>query len=231
MSVTSIAKPIWQQEVDRAREQFEASVTEHEMTVLLDTLDEGKPYRHVRFSKPGTSIWSFSLVTWPGRLAISGDLQDHTFSRLHDMFAFFRGSRQVNVSYWAEKLKAEGQNTSLGENRFSSERYREEVERFIQDQRDDLTKADFREFEAHARQELLSHGPDFIEEAHDVLNGFRWYPSSDRSSGREIRCHDVWEWDLRGYDHHFLLALHAIQYGVNTYLAAFPDRFIPEGAN
>ncbi len=82
-------------------EEFLKDVQHHQMTIPLN---EGV-YRHVRFrsTKHGWNQW-FDLTTWPGMLTISGDMGTWSFSRLPDMFDFFRGSK-INPSYWAEKLQ------------------------------------------------------------------------------------------------------------------------------
>ena len=41
---------------------FAEDVAEHELTVRRD---DGL-YRHLRFQKPGTWIYGFDLITWPG---------------------------------------------------------------------------------------------------------------------------------------------------------------------
>ncbi|MBN7389249.1 hypothetical protein I3U52_24390 [Mycobacteroides abscessus subsp. abscessus] len=80
---------------------LEVSTRNHKMTVLRDD----DLYRHVRFAEPGTSIWHFDLVTWPGHLVISGDIGGYHFARLPDMFEFFRKPvGYINAHYWAEKL-------------------------------------------------------------------------------------------------------------------------------
>lgn len=221
----------YDREVRRARDQFKAATTDHQMTVLLDTLDDGTPYRHVRFAKPGTGIWSWSLLTWPGYLAINGDIGGFTFCRLHDMFDFFRGPGSINPGYWGEKVVAGARGTEHGENRYSSERFVESVNENVEWARDELTKGDFKRLKAAVAAELTDQPPEYIEEAHERLNDFSWNPS-DLGSGYQggFEFHDTWDWDLRGYDHHFLLACHAVQWGVNRYLAEHPGRFIPEGA-
>jgi hypothetical protein len=84
----------------RAAAQFEQMVERHEMTILLD---EGL-YRHVRFRRPDELGYWFDLVTWPGYLAINGDLiSGYTFARIEDMFNFFAGDH-INPMYWAEKI-------------------------------------------------------------------------------------------------------------------------------
>lgn len=89
----------------KMKERFLSDIKDHKMTILKD---DGV-YRHVKFKKPGTIACSFSLVTWPGYLAISGDMGDYVFSRLEDMFDFFEtsnGELRINLGYWCEKMKA-----------------------------------------------------------------------------------------------------------------------------
>lgn len=88
-------------EREHAEECFPRDTSKHEMTVLHD---DGL-YRHLRFARPGTNNMSFNIVTWPGYLAYSGDMGDYMFTRLTDMFDFFRGDR-INPGYWGEKLVA-----------------------------------------------------------------------------------------------------------------------------
>ena len=50
-------------------------------------------------------MW-FEIVTWPGCLTIHGDMGSWTFSRLQDMFDFFRCEKlKINEYYWSEKLQ------------------------------------------------------------------------------------------------------------------------------
>lgn len=228
-TLNSRLETTYERSIRRAREQFLGNVDEHEMTVLLDTLDDGTPYRHVRFARPGTGIWSFNLVTWPGHLAISGDLQTHVFCRLHDMFDFFRGGGSVNPSYWGEKLRAEGHRSEHGESPFNDEVFREVVQDHLDDYKDQLSAEDFAALNAYAAEELLE--ADYYGDrnfAVNALSEFEWV-SPDESI--TVRFSDAWEYDLGGYDHHFLLAIHAIQWGVNKYLAEHPGRLIREGSS
>ena len=90
--------------------RFLNDVANHAMTVIRD---DGV-YRHIQFRRPGTVNYRFDLLTWPGHLAITGDMGTYVFSRLQDMFEFFRTDRIhgrndgrtlfVNPGYWGEKL-------------------------------------------------------------------------------------------------------------------------------
>lgn len=84
------------------QEIFLRDMQEHKMTVL----HESGIYRHIRFRQPNNGNMWFDLTTWPGMLTISGDMGCWTFSRVDDMFTFFRGRElKINPSYWAEKLQ------------------------------------------------------------------------------------------------------------------------------
>lgn len=94
--------------------QFLKDTSEHEFTRLKD---DGV-YRHLRFSKPGSSVYRFDIITWPGYLAIAGDCGDYVFSRLEDMFDFFRsGIRdegfRINPGYWGEKCRSVNSQSGL----------------------------------------------------------------------------------------------------------------------
>lgn len=44
-------------------------------------------------------------MTWPDRLVITGDCETFVFTRLADMFEFFRsGGARINPGYWKEKI-------------------------------------------------------------------------------------------------------------------------------
>lgn len=91
-------------------EEFLRDVSNHEMLIIRD---DGL-YRHIRFQRPDTSSMYFDLITWPNRLCYTGDMSTYVFSRIEDMFRFFRADRQrstrddqrleINLSYWAEKV-------------------------------------------------------------------------------------------------------------------------------
>lgn len=85
------------------KDAFLENVKDHEMLVEQDN----GVFRCLKFAKPGTMNCYFRLVTWPGHLAVSGDMGDYIFARLTDMFRFFRqDDLGINYVYWQEKLKA-----------------------------------------------------------------------------------------------------------------------------
>ncbi|MEU7044971.1 hypothetical protein AB0A77_28485 [Streptomyces varsoviensis] len=181
-------------------DRFARDTAKHEMTVLHD---KGL-YRHLRFRAPTTSEYWFELVTWPGSLAMRGDVgEGYVFTRLSDMFEFFRRDG-ITPHYWAEKL---------GGGRESVKTYSEDlvrqlvVERFVEDARENggVPAGTGKVLRARVLDEDLSDE----QHARNLLEDFyhRGYEFAD----------DVWEWDFRDYDWAFLWACHAIVWGIAQY--------------
>lgn len=83
--------------------QFDEDIQRHQIKILMDS----GVYRHIRYARPDSGMYRFDIITWPGYLAIAGDMGEYVFSRTHDMFTFFRSdSHRPNFSYWAEKCCA-----------------------------------------------------------------------------------------------------------------------------
>ncbi|NYT61280.1 hypothetical protein H0A66_02925 [Alcaligenaceae bacterium] len=80
---------------------FDRDVATGEMEILQDN----GLYRHLRFRFSSGGFRWFDIVTWPDRLVITGDCETFAFSRLEDMFEFFRsGGSRINPGYWQEKI-------------------------------------------------------------------------------------------------------------------------------
>jgi hypothetical protein len=174
---------------DTVKARFDQEVVEHQMTVLL----ANGLHRHLRFRQPGTEIYGFDLVTWPGYLTICGDCGTYVFARMNDMFAFFEQSHgSINLHYWAEKLQApRGRDGVLS---FSEDRYRELVE-------DWLSKQDFNNAARDmAREALLGNVVNEVE-AREGLE--TWV--------------DAYDWDFRDYDAQFIRCCYAIVWGIEKY--------------
>lgn len=187
---------------DRIGRRFKDDTARHQLTVLKD---DGL-YRHLRFKKAGSSYseYWFDLVTWPGTLVIRGDVQGYMFSRLPDMFEFFRADRRwgINPHYWAEKL--EGGRRSAQE--YSQDLFRQLVAEHTADA---IRWCDApRGIGKAVRTEILNQHLSFEEEAREVLEAFEYEGFS---------FEDTWEWDFHDYERSFLWAAHAIQWGIARY--------------
>lgn len=92
-------------------ERFLNDVKAHRMfTIRDDTFN-----KHIHFNRLGDHICHFDLITWPGYLCITGDYGTYVFSRISDMFEFFRTDQSykdahpdrklfINPDYWGQKL-------------------------------------------------------------------------------------------------------------------------------
>lgn len=208
-----------------SRERFERDTAEHEMTILHD---DGL-YRHLRFQKPGTSIYWYDIVTWPGRLVICGDCEDYMFSRIRDMFEFFAGERQtpgINPSYWSEKLQGPGRDKGRS---FSHDALRAVVAGWLE-QVTDAEDLRLREQIALANEleARVLYDPEYGCEVDDertafrLLGEFEWhdpenYPDRHRYGKRGHTIYDPYDYDLRDYDWSFLWCCWAIVRGIERY--------------
>ncbi|SES11765.1 hypothetical protein SAMN04487958_107161 [Vreelandella subterranea] len=195
---------------DLALEEFMENVANHSMEVLQDN---GK-YRHLRFSHKGSSIYHFNIVTWPGYLAIAGDMGDFMFSRVPDMFEFFRSEKpglHINASYWAGKLKAGGSGGSQFAKVWCEEAFKRnilrEFEYWAEVQDDEARVAGVR---AKLNHEVLEFGNFKEEAAQAVLD---W-------DNEALDLTDFWECDCTDFDHHYLICCYAIVWAIQQYDAA-----------
>lgn len=182
---------------------FLRDIADHRITVLQD---DGI-HRHVQFRRPGTYCMGFDLVTWPGYLCLCGDMGDYVFSRIPDMFEFFReagdGALRINPPYWAEKCKA-ADTAGCGIKQYSPEKFKEALHRYLEDTDDSLRDA--------ALSELLCCANDTEYEARRAVMEFE-------HDGRTPFA-DFWETDLRDYTYHFIWCCYALAWGIRQYDAA-----------
>lgn len=211
-------------------ERFKRDTAEHVMTVLHD---DGL-YRHLRFAQPDRSGYWFEIVTWPGSLAVRGDIDGRPiFSRLDDMFAFFRSdSGRIHPQYWAEKTDGAGQSLKeytedvlldyleddLGE--YEGEVYPDLLAAY------DEAKAKFDELPPELQRWKYSEKPVEPLSPDDIRK--RAQGCANEEEARDLLaelenagiCSGTWEWDLRGWTWSFLWICHAIVSGIAQYDAA-----------
>ena len=184
-------------------ERFLKDVSSHIMTIVRD---DGT-HRHVRFKKPDSSDMFFDIVTYPGYLVYSGDMGCYVFSRISDMFQFFRGKSdgplRINESYWGEKLEAVDKPD--GYRKYDPELFRKYVVDWLAEQEPD------NDLSVRVDDELLSFAND-NDEAHarDALMEFEhegqrpfqdsWDCSFDQYTFRFTWCCYALAWAIRHYD-------------------------------
>lgn len=179
-------------------EEFLADVKEHGIEVVRD---DGL-YRHVKFRRPETICMSFNLITWPGYLCYCGDMGAFVFSRLPDMFQFFRrdNTPHIDYRYWAEKCEAA--DNSSGIKVYSAERFREHVNyRLEEDERvtDEIRQA--------VDDEVLCYADD----EHEAIGAAMAFQHD------KFRLDDFWECDCTEFTFRFLWCCHAIAWGIEQY--------------
>jgi hypothetical protein len=179
-------------------EIFRRDTKDHQMTVLRD---DGI-YRHIRFGKPGTGFMHFELVTWPGHLAYSGDMGCYVFTRLRDMFEFFRTERdefRINPQYWGEKCCA---SQSDGVTEYSAAVFREAIQYWL----DEADASE--EIRQAVADEVLIHADDGEYAAMRAALDFE-------HDGFDFQ--DFWETNLRAYTFRFVWCCYALAWAIREY--------------
>jgi len=190
---------------ERSRRDFERVTAEHEVRIVRD---DGL-YRHLRCNAPGTWVYGFDIVTWPGRLYIGGDTEDYVFSRTDDMFEFFEGTPagRINPGYWSEKL----QGPSHGEiaREFSEDKFRRKVREWLTEVSEGLAPDEAHALKVEVDEQILDMY-EFSDETHArlLLRDFNYkgYVLGE-------------EWDLTDYTSQFLWACWAIVWAIGKYRA------------
>lgn len=195
-------------------ELFLKDVSKHVMTIVRD---DGV-HRHVRFKQPDSYDMFFDIVTYPHYLVYSGDMGCFVFSRIDDMFQFFRGSisegpLRINLGYWAEKLEATDKPD--GHHQYDPEALRTHVKEWLAEQEDE---------DAHLREriddEVLGYADDGEARARDALTDFEY-------KGRHP-FQDSWECDFSEYTFRFVWCCYALAWAIRQYDT---ERAADTGAN
>lgn len=195
----------------REWEAFCKNTAKHSLSVIKD---DGL-HRHLRMSENGTSMWHWDIVTWPGHLAIVGDIADgFTFRRAADMIDFFTipqysqnyysdGSPCIDFRYWAQKL-GDG-------SRHAAEEYSPEA--FVQYVRDEIDNDEFGDDLDESTREML------IAEASDnrdtIYTASEWLARHEGIHNGLFS--DYWEADFNRYTFQFVLACYAIEHTVREW--------------
>lgn len=179
---------------------FKKHTAEHEMTVELN---EGV-HRCLYFGKPGAGAFHFRIITFPGGLTFTGDMETYTFCRLRDMFQFFRGDK-INPHYWSEKLQRPSQYRE-----FDAEFAQSIVREWFEEGEEipGLSAEEFKE-----RVESI----DRIEEVRDLAD--------------EVGYADWWDHNYEEYTFHFIWCCFAIQWAIQRYDAGISSEPAREPAH
>lgn len=217
-------------------ESFLRDVAKHEMTVLMDN----GIYRHLRFQRPNSWNMGFNIVTYPGYLVYSGDMGCFVFSRLPDMFEFFRTDRRnddrlgINRSYWAEKLQATERGERGGFEEYSEDSLRQTIEEKVaewiehfeapfeaDEEEESAAKKEFAEAIREAvESDVLAYLDEGEHEARRAVNDFSFeFNSRERfgAKSKKYEFHDSWEWSCRDYTYRFTWCCYALAWAIKMY--------------
>lgn len=213
---------------EATEESFLKDVAKHEMKVLLDS----GTHRHLRFKQPASSNMWFDIVTWPGFLAFAGDMGSFVFSRLPDMFQFFRTDSKneglgINLSYWGEKLEAVDRNgRESGYRVYSADKLRWHVEDHVKtwveecdepyDASDEDIAAARKSFEVELRGAIEEDVYRCIDDSeHEARTAVRDF--SVTISGHKYEFSDTWEWNCDDYTFRFVWCCYALAWAIKQY--------------
>ena len=225
---------------EQIKECFERDTENHTCEVLQD---DGV-YRHLSFTNNGSQCYRFDLVTWPGHLAVSGDMGDYMFARTFDMFNFFimdehdfNHKHVINPGYWHEKCVAAGRDGE-GIEEFSMDTFKANVmneyenfrEQYMvdEDMYDDETDEHMAEAYPEDTQTLREMFNELKYELdNDVLNcdenGVRAYDAASdftwQSDDGELKfdMQDFWDYSNKEFTYHYIWILYAIVWGIGVY--------------
>ena len=189
----------------RVAEEFPANVAQHQMTVE----QSNGVHRCLLFKQPSTANRYFRVITYPGALCISGDMGTFVFSRLHDMFEFFRKDREgINPQYWSGKLVGIDRNDFK---RFDADKFKAKVVECFNSWTEDrdLTHERVTELRLELEHEVLSCAHDGEHEAIRAMMEFE--------IDRECPFSEFYEYNCDSYTYHFLWCCHAIVWAIQQF--------------
>lgn len=194
--------------------QFERDVRDHQMQVISDN----GVSRHLRFRHPDSMDMHFDLITWPGYLCFTGDMGTYVFERLQDMFEFFRRREnrdpyRMDVSYWAEKVRAA--DVADGVREWSADKFRREVRDFFEQYVDEDWPQERRDaLWAEIEDQVCDAADDGEHAALAALHAFKeddfrfedWERNGMVWTRRFLWCCCALEWAVGVYDRSKLVA-------------------------
>jgi hypothetical protein len=186
-------------------ERFGREIDRHAVTVLRD---DGL-YRHLRCARGTSYMCSFDIITWPGYLCYSGDMGCYVFTRLADMFEFFRGKREavIDRGYLAEKAVAADKHSAI--TAYSEDRFIAAVKSDYEQYAESLDEDERRDLWRDVEMDVLSAVGDGRAAAVEAAMGFTY-------QGAHVFT-DFWEHRLEEYTTRFWWCCYAIPWAIEQY--------------
>jgi hypothetical protein len=192
-------------------ESFLKDVESHLLTILKD---DGV-YRHIKMKKPNSSDMYYEIITYPNFLVYSGDMGCFVFSRLEDMFNFFRmkgDEFRINPGYWGEKLEAVDRTDGASEWSQDSfeEAVNEHLNNWIEYAVDSEYDTDFIEEQKYKVEQLIYESRE--HECHAVAAMNNW--STDKNG---VDFDDFWESGTTQATSRYIWCCYAIVWAISKY--------------
>jgi len=194
-------------------EQFLSHVANHQLTVNLDQ----DLFRDLTVMKPNSGDMHYHITTRPGYLMFTGDMGSFVFTRLSDMFDFFRDKDgyDINPGYWGEKLEAV--DSRGGAKEFSRDLAKETLIEHLQDHLAGIDSGDYDKDQSDAEEakEAIKHLIGLAEDdKHDFYETLRNWDADD-AGGLDMDC--WWEWDFDDHTYRYIWACFAIVHAIKLY--------------
>jgi hypothetical protein len=203
-------------------QDFLDDIKDHTLTIIRN---EGV-YRHLQFKNPSTDNLGFSLITWKGNLCYTGDMGTYVFSRIPDMFEFFRSERTyplgntklfINPNYWSQKVVSTDRCAGLVE--FSDEKFKRAVISrlvyWIRENKDNTTEKERRTLWGHVISTVIDADSDKLGCRKSIaLHDFSYYVNNSVGT---FGFTDFWENDLEDYTYSFIWCCYAIYWGIQQF--------------
>jgi hypothetical protein len=197
------------------QERFLQDVEKHQLTILQD---DGV-YRHLKLSNPDSSAQHFNITTWPNYLCISGDMGCFVFSRLTDMFNFFRADELgVNARYWRGKLEAprhDDPSVIAFDDTAAENDVKAALNQWVKDTQEDIDDENREE-----KEQLIE---DVTEKVKDELLGrdeIGFYHNMRDWDAEETTfdiCEALCDHDHKKHKYHFIWCCYAIVWAIQQY--------------
>lgn len=194
--------------VEQVERRFPTDIASHEMTIVQDA----GLIRYVKFRQVdrGFSYW-FDIATWPGFLCISGDMGCYVFSRITDMFEFFRGKDGIDYGYWAQKLQAVDRNSPAM--KWSENEFRNNVDRVFKNHTGYCDVGNYKRRLGLLINEQLRIAD--LGDSHSAIGAM-----IKLEIDGQYPFQDFYEYLCEDYTHQFVWCCNAIRWGINQYDAA-----------
>mgnify|MGYP003418166821 CR=1 FL=1 len=176
------------------RDIFLENISKFNFSILKD---DGI-YRHIKFGP-------HHITTWPGHLCIAGDMGTYVFSRLPDMFDFFRLSKTFDIDYryWAEKCLSEDVNCKI--RRFDQDRLLKIVEDILSIKYENQEQSNFH----------VNFWKEATRDVYTVESGYRLLDDLCSDLGLDIT--DYYEYNLTAYSYQFVWICNLISITISKY--------------